>query len=173
MNSYPEIIIDQQKIKKSFSHFFNYWNWELHLTFSFHRHVNSRLAFKEVKRWLKKKRHRFRKIKFGALIIYSNPNYDNPHAHMVAVSDPRYPRRLTDISPKLLRFIELSWELNPFNNRKKYWEDRTCRITTNEQWSNKTLCNYVSKPKNIPLLKPDQWDIDVYRAPLLEVLRNR
>jgi hypothetical protein len=173
MSSTLEPIINYPDKKKGYFKLFYQWDWEFFFSFSFDTQVDSGQAFKEVKRWIKYQRHRFGKIKFGCIMIFSNPNDDNPHVHMLAASDPRYPRRLTDISFNIHRFIQSSWEHDPLNHKKKPWEDRTCRITTNRQWTNEKICNYVSKLKNITLHKPDNWHIDYYRKSVLENLKVR
>jgi len=153
-----EIIIDYHNIRKGYADFLNDWNWELFCTLSFNHKVDFSTAKKDVKRWLKNHKNVFRKIKYAALLLFSNPRNKTPHVHILMISDPRYPERLTDIYPLLLQFIEYSWIKG------------TCRIE--KVWDSRGISYYVTKMKNITLWDAERWDIDYYRPKLLVRLRR-
>lgn len=150
---------DYYKIKYGYAEFLNRFNWELHFTFSFNRNLNLSAAQVEVRKYLKRTRHRFSKIKYAGIILATNPHNEVPHIHMLLTSDPRYPRRLTDISSTIIKFIGFSWDLG------------TCEITTCNQWENETISWYLTKRKNLPLHDPDRYEIYFYRPNLLKQLR--
>ena len=167
MTSFPKLIIDQQQMRKAYETFLSQWNWDLHITLSYFRRVDSGYVFKDAKLLLKEARHRIRNIKFAGILIYSIYNKDNPHVHILLTSDKSYPKSLADLPlvnlskdfrKESLDWIECYWEL---------WkaDEATCRVT--KGWSNEIICKYISKSKNITLWDPDRWDFEYYRFNLL------
>ena len=169
MFSYPEVIVDQQKMRKAYEAFLNHWHWELHITLSYFRRVDSRYAFRDAKVLLNEARHMFRNIKFTAILIYSIYLKDNPHVHILLTSDKNYPKSLSDLDYKpfgkdSLDWIDLYWQ---------HWkeDEATCKVT--KDWSNEIICRYISNSKNITVWDADRWEFDYYRPNLLKRLALR
>jgi hypothetical protein len=167
MKIYHETNIDYHRLGKSWAGFLSDWDWEMHFTLSFIYKVDFGTAVKEVKRWFRELRRVLSEIKYAGVLIFSNPHNETPHVHILLVSDPQYPRRLTDVSRLLRTFMVFSWE-NRFVESN--WVKGTCRI--DKVWDSGGISNYIAKPKNITLWDPDRWEFHYYRLDLLKRLRR-
>ena len=169
MLNYPNVIVDQQQMRKAYETFLNQWNWELHITLSYYRCVDSSYVLRDAKVLLNEARHRFRKIKFAAVLIYSIYLKDSPHAHILLTSDKNYPKSLGDLDwynfgTDNLDWIDLYWQ---------QWkaDEATCKVT--KDWTNEIICSYIAKSKNITVWDADRWEFDYYRPNLLKKLALR
>ena len=112
-------------------------------------------AIASGKQWLNRIKQQVPNTRFGAVLFASNPKNENPHLHVLMISDPRYKRKLIDVPT---HYLELICKEN-------------CRITTQKEWSNDTITNYLAKEKNLHLNNPDQGAFDVFRINLLNELK--
>jgi len=160
MQIYQKVNMNYCNIRKGYAGFLNEWDWEVFCTLSFNRYVDFNTASKQVKRWLRGKgmRTRLSNIKFACVLILSNPHNETPHVHMLMISDPRYPRRLTDISNRLFKFIVFSWDHG------------SCKME--KVWDGEGISNYTARMKNITLWDPDRWEFQFFRPRLFGRLRR-
>jgi hypothetical protein len=162
---FPKIIIYHDKLRNSFSEFFNMWNWESHITLSFNHSVDSRSAIRDTKLLLKYCKSKFKKMKVAGVILYTISPGDSPHVHILLTSDQRYPQTIGNHDWNSIRsptkWIEYYW---------RFWKKGTCEITRG--WRQNVICNYLSKPKNFPTWNSDRYEIDSYRPELLKRLKS-
>lgn len=167
MSTCPDIIINQMQVRKEYETFLSRWDWELHITLSYFRRVDSGYVFKDAKLLLKEVRRRIRNVRFAGVLIYSNYNIDHPHVHILLTSDKSYPKSLADLDlvnlSKEFRKESLDWIECYFNQWKS--DEATCKVT--KGWSNETICKYISKSKNITVWDADRWEFECYRPNLL------
>jgi len=165
---YMDLLIQTGKLNEAYADLFNRYQWELHITLAFNHEWSLSEAEREARIWLKSQLHRFKKIRYGGIMIITNPYNLRPHIHIALASVQSYPRTLSDLNDNVLRLIESSWELYPFKNpkkfrkkmRKKFWEDRSCKITTWCQGNSLPLSVYLANEKNTLLDKPDSWTLE-------------
>ena len=171
MTIYPDIIIDQQKIRTGYETLLSQWDWELHITLSYFRRVDYGYVCRDAKILLNEARRKMSCVKFAGILIYSNYLGDNPHVHILLTSDKNFNNTLSDFdlinktrdlrNRKHLGWIESDFEIWKGN-------EATCKVTRG--WSNEVICKYMAKSKNITLWDADRWDIERYRPKLLDRL---
>jgi hypothetical protein len=179
MFSYPNVTFDQQQVRQAYETLLSRWKWELHITLSYYRRVDSRYVFRDAKFLLHKFRRKFPKIKFAAVLIYSIYQNNHPHVHILMTSDQSYPKTLSDLDwarnrkeglgytrygKHILDRINLLWE-------SCMSDKATCKVT--KDWSNEIICSYIAKSKNITIWDADRWEFDYYRPNLLKRLALR
>jgi len=159
-------MIDHSRERKEFAEYLNQWKWDWHLTYRFYKYQDQNAAFEFCSGILNYLRRALPTARFAGLMLYTNPDFDNPHVHTLLISDPRYPKTLlssgwrTFGDPKSIAQIYLAHV-----NIGSY------AITDSGRWSQEDVCRYLAKKKNFLLEKPDQWDIKAYRPALLEKLK--
>ena len=91
----------------------------------------------------------------GAGVLVYRPGKAD-HAHLLLVSDPRKPKRLTDLDTRKVL--------------GKLWPHGSGRITTRNQW--RSVVHYPTAAKNFNLdgTKPEITDPIYYRKPMLDAL---
>ena len=153
--------------------FLRQWDWDLHLTFYFHelrkyKLVSLDYAIRKVKAFLWSERRKgFNQIRYAGIVvgvgggmtgITDHGKKLSTHCHVLLVSDPKYPRRLSFDDESLID-IEVRWKHGGLEIKRVYLSIG--------------LCAYIASSKNMDLRYPDTWSIDFFRPGLLGLLKNR
>lgn len=155
-----------------YTEFLSQWDWDLHLTFYFHelrkyKPVSLDYAIQKVKAFLGRERSKgFRQIKYAGIVVGvggmaggpGNVKRVSTHCHVLLVSDPNYPRRLSGLSDDDLIDIELRWKHGELLIKKVYFS--------------KGICGYLASSRNIDFRNPDTWTIEFFRPRVLGLLKN-
>jgi hypothetical protein len=164
---YENVPVLKQQIKIGWTRFFNKWEWEYHLIFSFKNKVTAGEAVRKTKNFInifKNKRRGFKKIKYCGILLFVISPAGTHHIHMVIISDSWYPKTLSDIDNKDIR--------SAFPWMQTYWEDvyKYGTFRYRPVYDNKKLCEYLACTWNIDPNKPDHFDFECYRPGMLKKL---
>lgn len=164
MDSTYHIILSDLKAKYGMYELLSSWDWEFHITLSFNSKVSSKTAFTEVKRMLnycRKGKYSFNQMKVGAILLYYIGKGNNHHVHVTLVSDPTYPKTLSQIDRSKFSVI---------GTMDLYWSF-IGRIKVDKAYDLKGLCIYLGY-KNFNPSDMERSDFDYWHLPVLMKLKR-
>jgi hypothetical protein len=151
---------DYRNTKKPYVLELTGWKWEFFVTIHLH---NRSLAFDAVGhrclKWFHFIKKRYPKIVFaGRIYVIRHEFHEYPHAHILMVSNPDDPMRLSDLSRTEIDLLQNSF-IGP---------DVNCQIDEITKGTEAQVADYIYDERNAHVRKPDCWMLYPYRNELLE-----